>query len=202
MSRHRILIPIILAFLCFCTNIQARTDNETANKQKKVYVVEIFWYGCPHCYAFEPYIRKWLDSKPENVVFQLMPGVLNNKWIPHAKAFFVAQKLDIVDKIHDKLFDAIHKDKRILRDENSLRDFFVEQGVDGEEFSRIYNSPETSNMVRQAYETEMRYRITSIPTIIINGKYIINTSLARNYANMLKLMDRYVDKESSRPGAP
>jgi len=75
----------------------------------------------------------------------------------------------------------------------------MEQGIDGEEFSRIYNSPETGRLVQQAYETAMNYQVSSIPTVIINGKYKINTAIARrSYPNMLKLMDRFVDKERHR----
>jgi len=166
-TRTRVILPAILALLCCCSAVLAQPDSGAVQKiPARVVVVEFFWYGCPHCYAFEPYLRQWLETKPDYVEFHLIPGVLNKKWIPHAKAYFVAQKLGVVDKIHDRLFDAIHKQKRKIMDEESLRSFFMEQGIDGEEFSRIYNSPETGRLVQQAYETAMNYQVSSIPTVL------------------------------------
>lgn len=192
-----ILAAVLVVFCCSTGAAAAQSHDAVSKPRKKVVVEEIFWYGCPHCYAFQPYLRKWLAAKPDNVKFRLIPGVLNSKWIPHAKAFFVAQELGLVDRVHEKLFDAIHKSKRKITDQDSLRAFFVEQGVNAEDFNRIYNSPETSRLVKQVYETERDYKISSIPTIIINGKYRISARNAGNYNNMLKVMDKIVDKESN-----
>ena len=109
----------------------AITPAQPTQTAGKIEVLEIFWYGCPHCYAFEPYLQQWLSRKPDNVEFRLMPGILNNNWVPHAKAYYVAEKLGILDKIHQQLFDAIHKDKRNIFSDDDVKEFFIEQGVDG-----------------------------------------------------------------------
>lgn len=157
-------------------------------------VVEVFWYGCPHCYAFEPQLQKWLENKPDQVDFKLLPGVLSAGWIPHARAFFTAVRLDVLDDIHHQLFDAIHKDKRQIYDEASIREFFIEQGVDGDEFTRVYHSLEINSLVRQAFELEKHFRISRVPSIIINGKYVTSPSMAGSYENLLKLIDYLADK--------
>lgn len=162
----------------------------------KIEVLEIFWYGCPHCYSFEPYLQQWLKNKPENVELRLMPGILNNNWVPHARAFYTAVILGVLDKIHNPLFNAIHKNKRNIFTEKSIKAFFIEQGVKEEEFNRIFNSKEVDKFVREAYIMQKDSRITGVPSIIVNGKYRTSPTMAQSYDNLLKVIDHLVDKES------
>ena len=161
----------------------------------KIEVVEMFWYGCPHCYHFEPYIEKWLKTKPDDVVFRRVPAALNKSWLPHAKAYFTAEKLGILDKIHRPLFDAIHKDRRPIFTEDQLRDFFKEFGVDPDEFTKIYNSDEVETKTKQAFFLARGYRVTGVPSMIINGKYLTSGTLTGSYENMLKVVDNLIKKE-------
>ena len=155
----------------------------------------MFWYGCPHCYHFEPYIEKWLKTKPDDVVFRRVPAALNKSWLPHAKAYFTAEKLGILDKIHRPLFDAIHKDRRPIFTEDQLRDFFKEFGVDPDEFTKIYNSDEVETKTKQAFFLARGYRVTGVPSMIINGKYLTSGTLTGSYENMLKVVDNLIKKE-------
>ena len=161
----------------------------------KIEVVEVFWYGCPHCYHFEPYLEKWLQTKPDDVVFRRVPGVLNQSWLPHAKAYFTAEKLGILDKIHRPLFDAIHKDRKPIFTEDQLRDFFAEFGVDPDEFTKIYNSDEVETKTKQAFFLARGYRLTGVPSMIVNGKYLTSGTLTGSYENMLKVVDDLIKKE-------
>jgi protein dithiol oxidoreductase (disulfide-forming) len=161
----------------------------------KIEVVEIFWYACPHCYDFEPYIHEWLQNKPDDVEFRLMPGIFRKSWIPHAKAFYTAEKLGVLDKIHGPLFKALHREKKKIHDEKSLRKFFVKQGVDKAEFTKIYNSEEIDTKAKQAFVMGQRYKVTGTPAMIVNGKYMISGSTAGSFENVLKVVDNLVDKE-------
>ena len=202
-QRHKTRAVLLAALLLLCcgTAVPAQPAAGQNKKPARVVVVEFFWYGCPHCYAFEPYLQKWLKTKPDYIKFVRVPGILKSQWVPFAKAYFTAEKLGVVDRIHERLFDAIHKQKRKFPDDNAIRDFFVEQGVDGKEFSRIYHSREISDMVRQAYETQREFRIASVPTLIINDKYRLNLAVAHSFPNMLKLVDRLARRESGVAGA-
>ena len=85
-------------------------------------------------------LNKWLEKKPDDVVFRRMPGIFRKEWIPHAKAYFTAEKLDILNKIHSSLFTAIHKKKKPIYDDRSIKKFFLEHGVDKQEFKKIFES--------------------------------------------------------------
>ena len=161
----------------------------------KIEVLEIFWYGCPHCYAFEPYLREWLENKPDNVEFRLMPGILNAGWVPHARAYYTAVEIGVLNKIHPRLFDAIHKDGRNIFNQQSIREFFIEQGIKEIEFDRTYNSPELDGKARAAYDYQRNCRITGVPSIIVNGKYVTSPSLAGSPENVLKVIDYLINKE-------
>ncbi len=161
----------------------------------KIEVLEVFWYACPHCYDFEPYIREWLPKLADDVTFRRMPGIFNKNWIPHAKAFYTAEKLGILDKIHGPLFDAIHKEKKKIHDDSAMKKFFVAQGVDKNEFLKIYGSEEIDIKAKQAYVMGQRYKLTGVPAIIVNGKYMVSGSTAGSFENVLKITDSLVDKE-------
>lgn len=163
--------------------------------QGKIEVVEIFWYGCPHCYDFEPYLEKWLESKPEDVEFIRIPGVLNQAWLSHARAFYAAQKLGVLDRIHRPLFDALHKEKRNLYAEDALRVFVESQGVDGEEFTSAVRSAETATRIKQALVRVRGYRVKGVPAVIVNGKYLTSASLAGSYEKLIQVIDGLVERE-------
>ncbi|MBL1143005.1 MAG: thiol:disulfide interchange protein DsbA/DsbL [Proteobacteria bacterium] len=161
----------------------------------KIEVLEIFWYACPHCYDFEPYIHEWLTKKPEDVTFRRMPGIFRKNWIPHAKAFYTAEKMGVLDKIHTPLFNAIHREKKKIHDDAAMKKFFVKHGVDKAEFTKIYESEEIDTKAKQAFVMGQRYKLTGVPAVIVNGKYMVSGTTAGSFENALKVIDSLVDKE-------
>ncbi len=162
----------------------------------KIEVIEFFWYGCPHCYSFEPSLSEWLKNKPENVEFIRQPAVFSKLWGDHAKAYFTAEALGVVDKTHADFFDAIQNKKQALRTEDQLAVFFKNHGVDETEFRNTYHSFLVDAKLRQAQSMAARYGITGVPAIIINGKYKTNGPLAKSQANMIKVMNELIELES------
>lgn len=167
----------------------------------KIEVLEIFWYGCPHCYSFEPYLEKWAATMPDDVEFVRLPGVLNQSWVPHARAFYTAQKLGVLERIHMPLFNALHREKKKIFSESELRRFFVDQGIDGDEFDRVYRSNEVDTRVKQAFLTARNARVTGVPTILVNGKYMTSGSMTGSFEDLLKTIDGLIELERGTPAA-
>ncbi|MGR9052646.1 MAG: thiol:disulfide interchange protein DsbA/DsbL [Gammaproteobacteria bacterium] len=163
----------------------------------KVEVIEFFWYGCPHCYHFEPDLAKWLEKLPENVQFVRQPAIFNSLWEMHAKAYFTAEALGIIDKVHADFFDAIQNKRKKLATEEELLKFFTEHGVSESDFHDAYNSFLVDTKVRQAKTMAPRYGVTGVPAIIINGKYKTNGPLAKSQENMINVMNQLIERESS-----
>ena len=161
----------------------------------KIEVVELFWYGCPHCYELEPHIQQWLESKPEDVVFVRMPAVLGPRWELLGKAFYTAGLLGVADKIHPALFEALHEKKQKLNDEAAVQDFFVNHGVKADDFRNTFNSFAVSVKMNNAKSMTRRYAITGVPTIIVNGKFSTGGRQAGNNANIIKVINYLVAQE-------
>ena len=163
----------------------------------KIEVIEFFWYGCPHCYAFEPLLEKWSKTLPKNVEFIRQPAAFNELWTKHAKAYYTAEALGIVDKVHSDLFDAIQNKKESLDTEESLAKFFAAHGVNEAQFKEAYNSFGVDSQMREAPLLGAKYGITGVPAIIINGKYKTNGTLAGSHEKMIEVMNMLIKQESA-----
>jgi thiol:disulfide interchange protein DsbA len=168
----------------------------TTAPKGKVEVVEMFWYGCPHCNALEPYVNRWLKHKPANVDFVRIPAVFQPAWEFHARAYYTAQILGVLDKIHSAMFEAIHQQRRRLNTEQELMEFFAEHGVKKEDFKRVFHSFAVEAKVRRARDLSHRYGIDGVPSLIVNGKYRTGARLAGGQANIFKVVNFLVEKES------
>ena len=161
----------------------------------KIEVVEIFWYGCSHCFTFEPHVKSWKKTMPDDVAFRQVPGALNKHWAIHAKAFFAAQKMGVLDKLHAPLFNALHVDRRDIFSRDSVLDFAREVGIDKGEFRKHYDSNETEVKLKQAFLLGRNARVTGVPSLIVNGKYLVTASTAGSFEDMMQTVDRLIEIE-------
>lgn len=171
---------------------------QPTQNQDKVEIIEFFWYGCPHCYSLEPLMVEWLKTKPANVEFIRQPAIFSSLWGKHAKAYFVAEALGVLDKVHDDFFDAVQNKKQKLTSEDQLAKFFVAHGVDETKFRDTFGSFLVDAKVRQAKTMAPRYGITGVPAVIINGKYKTSGPLAGSHEEMIKVMDKLIKQESTK----
>ncbi len=163
----------------------------------KVEVIEFFWYGCPHCYHFEPHVKAWLKTKPANVVFIRQPAVFNPHWAAHAKAFFTAESLGVLDKVHDDFYDAIQNKKQTLESEADLAKFFADHGVKEDDFHKAYKSFAVDAKMRQAQTLAPSYGIDGTPALIVNGKYRIGAGKAKSFEKMIETANALIKQESA-----
>ena len=179
-------------------NYQRIVPSQPTDGNGKIEVVELFWYGCPHCYRFQPYITRWAKNKPADVVYRRMPAILGEHWALLARAFYTAEALGITDRIHQPLFDAIHAEKRRMDSEDAIMAFFAEHGVSNDAFRKTFNSFAINAKVNRAREMSRRYQAEATPSVVINGKYILNPDNAHgNFNTMIKIMNYLIDKERS-----
>lgn len=172
---------------------------QPTESEGKVEVLEVFMYSCPHCFHLEPTIDKWLSNKPENVEFRRMPAVFGPKVVPHARAFYAAEMMGVEEKLHMPLFRALHEQNKHIFDEDALVAFAEEQGIDGAEFRKTYNSFFVNMKVRRAEEMVKRYGVDGVPAVIVNGKYRTSPSQTGSRNKMVEVIDHLVAVESE-PG--
>lgn len=169
----------------------------TQTNENQIEIVEMFFYACPHCNALEQKIQPWLKDKQDLVDFKRIPAILGPTWADQAKAYYVAEELDILDSIHPALLKAIHDDKRKFYNEYSVMEFFVEQGVDRQTFIEAYNSPQVAEKVNYARVITVKYALRGVPAIIINGKYKTAQFYTGSQEKMLDVVDFLITKEKT-----
>ncbi len=172
---------------------------QTQVPKGKIEVVELFWYGCPACNRFEPDLNKWLQDKPEDVVFVRMPAQFNPGWVIHAQAYYTAEALGVTEKLHHKLFEAMHKKKRKLKTVDEIAAVFVENGISREKFDKVFNSFGVKTKLANARGMAQRYGAHSVPTVIINGKYRSDaTTAGGTYKDLINVINFLINKERNQ----
>lgn len=161
----------------------------TSSSPQQVEVAEIFWYGCPHCNTFDPILNAWDDNKAEYISFVRIPAVWNPLVRLHAQAFYTAEVLGRGEEMHDLFFAEIHNHGNYLDSPDKLAAFFAGFGVSREAFADAFNSIEVNEQLQRAEELNRRYQISSVPSIVVNGKYTSNASMTGTYERLIELID-------------
>lgn len=165
----------------------------------KIEVLEFFWYGCSHCYNFEPHIKAWKKTKPANVVFKRVPAIFRPEWEIQARAYYALSNMGVIEDMHGKIFDALNKDKKNrqrLNTKKLITAFVVKHGVDEKKFLAEYGSFAVDGMVRKAIKKQAAYKIQGVPSVIINGKYLASGSMSGSYENLIKTLNVLIKQET------
>lgn len=176
----------------------------TSSSPDMIEVAEIFWYGCPHCYTFEPAINSWAENKPANVRFVRIPAMWNGLLVLHARLFYTEQSLVRNGVIEDPegfrnaVFEEYHRRSNRLASEEAIQRLFARFGVSEDEFARTWNSFEVDQNLRKAADLNRRYSVASVPAIVVNGKYRTGAQEVGGNDKWLELVDELVARESIR----
>lgn len=174
--------------------IRLDTPVRTINPNK-IEVAEVFWYGCSHCFHFEPMVHAWAKQLPEHVVFVQSPAMWNSVMKTHAQAFYTASALGVFEKVHQPIFDAINLERNMLRNEDSLAELFVKHGVAEDKFRKVFNSFAVKSQVEQADARARGYGIAGTPEMVVNGKFRVSTRTAGGQREMLEVVEYLVEQE-------
>ena len=181
---------------------QAGTDfNQTmqvipTDNPAKIEVTELFWYGCPHCHDMEPLLAAWVKKLPQDVYFKRVPGLPRPEWAPMAKAYYAMETLGITEKLHGKLFEAIHLKKALNpTDERAAIDWMTkESGLDRKKVEEAFNSFSSNTKLSRAAQFFRASGATGVPSLIIDGKYITSSSIAGGNPQALKVTDYLINQ--------
>ncbi len=168
---------------------------KTINKDK-VEVRELFWYYCGHCFNVEPILHDWVEKLPSNVDFVRQPAVFSDRWINGAIFYYVLEQLGEVDRLHAKLFDAIHLHKTAFIDQEDFVEWLGDHNVDKRKANNAFKSFSVRVKVNKSKINTVKYHTSGVPAIVINGKYWTDASHAGGEFNMFKVADYLIAKES------
>lgn len=180
MKKLMLLAALLFAGVALAAHHGDGEGKAGANGGDKVVVHEFFSYMCPHCYRFQPGLEAFLERHGDNIEFKRTPVIFRDTWRPLAQAYYTAESLGVVEKTHDALFRAIHEDNRRFNDADALADFFAEHGVDRKTFIDTYNGFEVDMKMRQGMQLARENKITSTPTLIVDGENMNLEQAARH----------------------
>jgi thiol:disulfide interchange protein DsbA len=172
-------------------------STEKQQESKDIIIYEFFWYGCPHCYNLEPTMdRIEADLEKDTKVVKL-PVALRDSWIPHAKLYYALKQMDKIDQVHNLIFEEIHLEDNRLNTEQQMIDFLGKHGIDTDKFMEKYNSFGTEARIKKASNLAKKYQIESVPTIIINGKFLTSGSYVSSYDELYSVVNLLVEREKN-----
>ena len=155
----------------------------------KIQVIEFFWYGCPHCNEFDPYLEAWVKKQGPDVVFKRVPVAFRDDFIPHSKMYHALDALGLADKLTPAVFNEIHVKKNYLLTPEAQATFLATQGVDKKKYMDAYNSFSTQSDLKRDTKLMADYKIDGVPTLAIQGKYETGPATTNSLPGTIQVLD-------------
>ena len=165
---------------------------------KKIEVVEFFWYECPHCNAFEPQLEAWVKRLPADVAFRQVPVGFTARHQVGQKLFYALEEMGQLQALHRKIFTAIHVQNKRLSTEADITAFVAANGVDGAKFTEAFRSFQVNTKANRARQLSDAYKIDGVPALGINGRYFTSGALAGSHERALAVADYLIDRSRQK----
>lgn len=180
-------------------SFQAGTDYQVLDPRApveapagKVEVVEFFWYNCPHCNAFEPTLGPWIKKQPKDVVVRRVPVAFQDSFVPQQRLYYALEAMGLVEKLHAKVFAAVHVEKIKLDKGDAIADWVAAQGVDKAKFLDQYNSFSVSTKATRGTQLQNAYKVEGVPSLGVAGRFYTDGSIARSMERALLVVDALI----------
>lgn len=168
----------------------------------KIEITEMFWYGCGHCYAFEPILEPWVKKLPADVKFvrspamwpTRRPGLPEDLMKTHAKLYYTAVAMNAIDKLHQAFFSALQKEGKNMVDDAEIAAVVKAAGVDGDKFVATMKSFAITSQVAQADARQKAFKVSGTPEVVVANYYKISASAAGGQKEMLDVADFLIKK--------
>jgi thiol:disulfide interchange protein DsbA len=167
---------------------------------KKIEVIEFFSYGCPHCAELEPHLDAWLAKLPPDVSFRRVPVMFQQRWQPLAKVYYALDALGVESKLSPDVFKAIHGQNVALWDDDKFYDWVATKGVDRNKAKEVFTSFAVDGKMKRAMQLAQQYNIQSVPTVVVDGKFVTSSDRVGTHAQLPAAIDELVNKaRAERP---
>jgi protein dithiol oxidoreductase (disulfide-forming) len=155
----------------------------------KVEIVEFFWYNCPHCNAFEPLLQAWTQKLPKDWVLRRVPVAFQDSFAPQQRLYYALDAMGLVEKLHTKVFAAIHVEKKNLSGADAIVEWVSQQGVDKAQFVQQFNSFTVATKITKATQLQNAYKVEGVPALGVAGRFYTDGSMAGNMQRALQVVE-------------
>ena len=199
------LFAVVALFICQTALAQELDESKygvldtpiAVSTGDQIEVTELFWYGCGHCFALEPYVKSWLEEKPDNAEFVKVPAMFSSGWAFHGQAFYTMEAVGVLEQANDAFFHQIHVTRRPINNLERLVAFLKNYDKSEEEVTAAYNSFAVDTKLRNAVKVTKQSTATGVPAILVDGKYITSVSQAGGQAEMFEVINQLIAKAAS-----
>ncbi len=192
------LAPVVHAALTVGKEYRLVSPAQPTAAPGKIEVVEFFWYGCPHCHKLDPQLDNWLKRQGKDVVLRREHVVWGGKRDEHAKLFYTLRGLNLLERHHAAVFEAIHVQGRELLKEDERNLWLKQRGIDVAQFNAYFKSFGMSAELNRARELGSSYKVTGVPALIVNGKYLTSAAQAGGENQIPAVLDQLVAMEKAQ----
>jgi thiol:disulfide interchange protein DsbA len=158
----------------------------------KIEVLEFFWYSCPHCNQFEPAFEQWAKNAPKDVVVRRVPVAFRDDFVPQQRLYYTLEAMNLVDKMHIRVFTAIHGEKLMLNTDAAVLAWAEKQGIDKVKFEQTYKSFGVATKAKRAVQLQNDFKIEGVPSLGVAGRFYIDGTLAGNMSRALQVADALI----------
>ena len=158
----------------------------------KIEVLEFFWYSCPHCNQFEPAFEQWAKNAPKDVVVRRVPVAFRDDFVPQQRLYYTLEAMNLVEKMHIRVFTAIHGEKQMLNTDAAVLAWADKQGIDKAKFEQTYKSFGVATKAKRAVQLQNDFKIEGVPSLGVAGRYYIDGTLAGSMPRALQVADALI----------
>jgi len=158
----------------------------------KIEVLEFFWYSCPHCNQFEPAFEQWAKNAPKDVVVRRVPVAFRDDFVPQQRLYYTLEAMNLVEKMHIRVFTAIHGEKLMLNSDAAVLAWAEKQGIDKAKFEQAYKSFGVATKAKRAVQLQNDFKIEGVPSLGVAGRYYIDGTLAGSMPRALQVADALI----------
>jgi thiol:disulfide interchange protein DsbA len=156
---------------------------------ERVEVIDFFFYACPYCNELEPFLERWRERKPADVVFRRVPVVRHDSWVPLAKTYYALEAMGEAERLHAAVYHGHHVEDLPLSQEKVIAEWVEKQGLNRDKFMAIYRSDETRQKVERARKMTMDYDIQSTPSVVVDGRYLTSSGMTPGVPQVITVLD-------------
>jgi thiol:disulfide interchange protein DsbA len=173
-------------------NVDYRLIEQQAVSGPRIEVIDFFWYGCPHCYTFQPALEDWVKRMPPDVSLRRIPAILRDNWAPHARIYYTLEALGEVERLHQAVYHGYHVQELHMSKPEVMLQWAERHGIDGRLWTEAYHSPAVTQKVQQAKQLTADYNVQGTPSLVVDGRYLTSPAMARSEARMIPVLEELV----------
>lgn len=179
------------------TSYSVISDPLTTTSGDKIEVMELFWFGCGHCFALEPKVKSWLKNKPANASFKKVPAVFSARWEFHARAYYTMEALGVLEQAEDAFFNRLHVARKPIDNLAALVSFLADFKITEEAVEAAYNSFAVDSQMRNAKLITAKSTARGVPALIVDGKYLTGARQAGGADQIFTVVNQLVEKAAN-----